>query len=184
MPRAFFKRYMPSVETVRSIRAFHLFGDALFHPALWHLNRRSAALGVAAGLFCGLIPGPLQMIGAGVAAVLFHFNLPVALFTTLYTNPVTIVPLYFVAYRIGAFVLGAAGGTPPPPPPDWVFTQPVQSAQAFGQWTLSLGAPLALGVFLLAVILAAIGYIVVRVLWSIYLRRAWTARRRRRAAAA
>jgi hypothetical protein len=48
---------------------------------------------------------------------------------------------------------------------------------------MSLGAPLALGVFLLACLLALAGYLIVRVLWNIHLRRAWIARRRRRRAA-
>lgn len=179
MPRKFFKRYMPSVDKVREVRALHLFGDALFHPGLWHLNRRSAAGGVAAGMFCGLIPGPFQMLGAGIAAVLFRVNLPVALLTTLYTNPLTIVPLYLVAYKIGGLTLGAAGGRPPDPPPDWVWSDPLGSGEALGAWALGLGAPLALGVFLLACILAVAGYAVVRLLWNIHLRRAWVNRRRR-----
>jgi len=182
MPRKFLKRYMPSAEKVRQVRALHLFGDALFHPALWHLNRRSAAGGVAVGMFCGLIPGPLQMLGAGIAAVVFRVNLPVALLTTLYTNPLTIVPLYLVAYQIGNFVLGAAGGHPPAAPPDWVWTDTVGSVEALGNWAMGLGAPLALGVFLLACLLAVLGYVVVRVLWNVHLRRAWMARRRRRLA--
>ena len=180
MPRKFFKRYMPSVDKVRQVRALHLFGDALFHPALWHLNRRSAAGGVAVGMFCGLIPGPLQMLGAGIAAVLFRVNLPTALLSTLYTNPLTIVPLYLVAYQIGSLVLGAGGGKPAVAPPDWAWTDVRGSIDALGQWALGLGAPLALGVFLLACLLAAIGYATVRVLWNIHLRRAWMARRRRR----
>ena len=181
MPRKFFKRYMPSVDKVRAVKAFHVFGDRLFHPALWHLNRRTAAGGVAIGLFCGLIPGPLQMLGAGIAALVLRMNLPVALLTTLYTNPLTIVPLYLVAYQIGTLVLGATGGAEPEPPPDWVWTQPMASAEAFGQWMLGLGAPLALGVFLLATLLSVCGYLLVRVLWNIHLRRAWAARRNRRA---
>lgn len=179
MPRKFFKRWMPSVDKVREVRILGMFGDALFHPALWDLNRRSAAGGVATGLFCGLIPGPLQMLGAGIAAVLFRVNLPVALVTTLYTNPLTIVPLYFVAYKIGSLALGAAGGHPPAPPPEWVFAQPLASAEAMGQWALGLGMPLVLGVFLLACGLAVAGYLLVRVLWSIHLRRAWARRRRK-----
>jgi uncharacterized protein (DUF2062 family) len=180
MPRKFFKRYMPSAHKVREVRVLHLFGDALFHPALWHLNRRSAAGGVAVGMFCGLIPGPFQMLGAGIAAVIFHVNLPVALLTTLYTNPLTIVPLYLIAYKIGSLVLGATRGKPPEPPPDWEWTDLLGSAEALGQWALGLGAPLALGVFLLACLLAAAGYVVVRLLWNVHLRRAWLARRRRR----
>jgi len=184
MPRKFFRRYMPSAEKVREVRALRLFGDALFHPALWHLNRRSAAGGVAVGMFCGLIPGPLQMLGAGIAAVLFRVNLPTALLTTLYTNPLTIVPLYLVAYKLGSLVLGAGGGPPPAPPPQWQWSAQMASIEALGKWTMGLGAPLALGVFLLACLLAAAGYVIVRVLWNIHLRRAWIARRQRQQRAA
>lgn len=180
VPRKFFKRYMPSAERVREVKALRVFGDAVFHPALWDLNRRSVAGGVATGLFCGLIPGPLQMLGAGILAILFRVNLPVALLTTLYTNPFTIVPLYFVAYKIGGFVMGVAAGKELAPPPDWSWSQPMASMEAFGQWALGLGAPLALGVFMLATLLAVTGYLLVRLVWSIYLRRAWLTRRQRR----
>jgi uncharacterized protein (DUF2062 family) len=179
MPRKFFRRIMPSVDKVREMRAFALFGDTLFHPSLWHLNRRSAAGGFAVGLFCGLIPGPLQMLGAGIACVLFRVNLPVALVATLYTNPLTIVPLYLVAYQIGSFVLGSSGAHPVATPPDWTWSEPLRSAEAIGQWMLGLGPPLALGVLLLACLLSALGYVVLRALWSVHLRRAWHARRRR-----
>jgi uncharacterized protein (DUF2062 family) len=179
MPRKFFRKVMPSVDKVREIRALTMFGDTLFHPSLWHLNRRSAAGGVAIGLFCGLIPGPLQMLGAGVACVFFRVNLPVALVTTLYTNPLTIVPLYLIAYEIGSLVLGQAGGGTVAAPPDWNWARPWTSMQAMGEWMVGLGPPLALGVFLLACALSVVGYVVVRTLWSIHLRRSWHARRRR-----
>jgi hypothetical protein len=180
MARKFFKRLMPSVERVREVKALGIFGERVFHPALWHLNRRTAAGGVAVGLFCGLIPGPLQMLGAGIAALWLRVNLPVALLTTLYTNPVTIVPLYLIAFQIGAFVLGATGGRPPAPPPEWVWSQPAATMQAYSDWVLGLGAPLALGVLLLALLLAGAGYVAVRVFWNVYLRLAWAARKRRR----
>lgn len=110
MSRKWFRRCLPTVERVREVKALARFGDALFHPALWHLNRRSTAGGVAAGLFCGLIPGPFQMHGAGIAAAIFRVNLPVVLASMPYTNPLTIFPLYLVAYQLGAFVLGAGTG--------------------------------------------------------------------------
>jgi hypothetical protein len=176
--RRFFKRNLPSVDKVREVKALALFGDILFHPALWHLNRRTAAGGFAAGLFCGLIPGPFQMLGAGIAAIVFRVNLPVALATTLYSNPLTIVPLYLVAYQFGALVLGAAAGRDAPAPPDWMWSHPVASAEAYGQWMLGLGAPLALGLFMLASSLALVGYVAVRMLWSAHLRRAWMARKK------
>lgn len=179
MPRKYFRKFMPDVDKVREVKALAMFGDTLFHPALWHLNRRSAAGGVAVGLFCGLIPGPLQMLGAAIVCVIVRVNLPLALVTTLYTNPFTIVPLYLIAYQIGGFTLGASGYDKPPALPDWDWSNVLASMQAMGHWMMSLGAPLAVGLFLLATILAALGYVVVRGIWSIYLRRAWHARRQR-----
>jgi uncharacterized protein len=179
MPRKLFKKYTPSVDRVREVKALAMFGDTLFHPALWHLNRRSAAGGVAVGMFCGLIPGPLQMLGAAIVCLIIRVNLPVALLTTLYTNPFTIVPLYLLAYQIGSLALGASGGRHAPRPPDWDWSALGASMRALLDWTLSLGTPLALGLFMLACLLAAIGYFTVRVSWNVYLRRAWAQRRHR-----
>lgn len=179
MPRKYFRKFMPDVDKVREVKALSMFGDTLFHPALWHLNRRSAAGGVAVGLFCGLIPGPLQMLGAAIVCVILRVNLPLALVTTFYTNPITIVPLYLIAYEIGGFTLGTHGLTKPPALPEWEWTNLLASMEAMGRWMMSLGAPLALGLLLLASMLAALGYVTVRGAWSIYLRRAWRARRHR-----
>ncbi|MDQ3215004.1 MAG: DUF2062 domain-containing protein [Pseudomonadota bacterium] len=179
MPRKYFRKVMPNVDKVREVKALSMFGDTLFHPALWHLNRRSAAGGVAVGLFCGLIPGPLQMLGSAIACVVFRVNLPLALVTTFYTNPITIVPLYLIAYEIGGFTLGARALVRPPALPEWDWTHLMHSMEAMGRWALGLGAPLGLGLLLLATFLAALGYVTVRGLWSVYLRRAWHARRRR-----
>ena len=179
MPRKYFRRIMPDIDKVREVKALSMFGDTLFHPALWHLNRRSAAGGVAVGMFCGLIPGPFQMLGAAIACVLLRKNLPLALVTTLYTNPITIVPLYLIAYQIGGFTLGSGGIAKPPVLPEWQWTDMLASMAAMSRWMMGLGTPLALGLFLLASILAALGYFIVRGAWSIYLRRAWHARRRR-----
>ncbi|MGB2818826.1 MAG: DUF2062 domain-containing protein [Burkholderiaceae bacterium] len=182
MARKFFRKYMPNVDKVREVKALGVFGDALFHPALWHLNRRSAAGGVAVGMFCGLIPGPLQMLGAAIVCLIARVNLPVALVTTLYTNPFTIVPLYLLAYEIGSLTLGVSGGkASAPPAPTWNWTAIATSLRAMGEWMLGLGAPLAVGLVMLACILATAGYFAVRVAWTIHLRRAWQRRRQRRA---
>jgi len=177
--RKHLKRYIPDHDAVRSNRWLAIFGDTLLHPRLWHLNRHSAAGGVAVGLFCGLIPGPLQMLGAAVLSVIFRVNLPLALVSTLYTNPLTIVPLYFVGYQIGRLFFGNASEFVPPPEFDWHnFSQWVG---ATFDWMAGLGKPLALGLPLLALTLAGLGYFVVQAAWRIYLIRAWRHRRKRRA---
>jgi uncharacterized protein (DUF2062 family) len=173
-----FKKILPTYESVVENKFLRLFGDLLLHPGIWAWNRRSVAGGIATGLFCGLIPGPLQVITATAAAIFFRINLPVAIVGTFYTNPLTIVPLYLLGYEIGAFTLGATGGVAPPPPPDFVWGEFGQSMRELIAWGVNLGAPLALGVLLLAVLLAIGGYIVVRVAWHIYLRHVSVKRKR------
>lgn len=184
MPRRFLRKLMPSVERVREYRVLGVFGDRVFHPSLWHLNRRSASGGVAVGLFCGLIPGPLQMLGAAVACVVLRVNLPVALLATFYTNPLTIVPLYVAAYYIGSWVMGTSDEHPMTMPPDWTWSDPSGSLDRTIEWMLGLGPPLALGVFLLACLLAGLGYLLVRTVWDYQLRRVWHRRQRHAANAA
>ncbi|MDP2826690.1 MAG: DUF2062 domain-containing protein [Sulfuritalea sp.] len=172
------RQFLPDHESIRSNRWFAPFENTLLHPRLWHLNRRSAAGAVAAGMFCGLIPGPFQMLGSAICAVVFRVNLPLAMLTTFYTNPFTIVPLYIVAFAIGQWALPGENQpfvVPPEPGEDGL----VAWLQALIDWMTGLGPPLALGVVLLAAGLAVAGYFVVRVAWRIHLIRAWRRRGQR-----
>ena len=160
--RKYIRGRLPNPESIRQIRWLRPVHHWLVHPNLWHLHRRSVSGGVAVGLFCGLIPGPLQMLGAALLAVLFRVNLPVAMFTTLYTNPFTIVPLYLLAYEIGVRVSGSNSSHVAPAFPDWHWHD---GYAPVWNWLLELGKPLLIGIPLLALGLALIGYIVVRLGW-------------------
>lgn len=176
--RKFFQRNLPSSDSVKQNRWLRPFGFWLHHPSIWHLNRRSVAGGVAIGLFCGLIPGPLQMICAALLAALFRVYLPVAIFTTLYTNPLTIVPLYLLAYRLGEIVSGTQGGLAATklsfPELHWYSW----SGELWG-WLMMLGSPLLIGLPLLALSLAVVGYVAVRVVWRVAVVLRWRARKHR-----
>ena len=87
------------------------------------MNRRSAARAVAIGLFCGLIPGPLQALAAVVACLVIRANFPIAVVTTFYTNPFTIVPLYVIAYEYGRLFF-------PNAPPSVAWSLPPSSGLA------------------------------------------------------
>ncbi|MDE2117825.1 MAG: DUF2062 domain-containing protein [Betaproteobacteria bacterium] len=179
MPKKYFRKFLPDHATIRQSRWIRPFGTWLHHPNLWHLHRRSVAGGVAIGMFCGLIPGPFQMIGAALLAVLFRVNLPVAVFTTLYTNPFTIVPLYVLAYELGAFVTGQQDGLS-----SAYFALPEMSWSNWHtvllDWVMSLGKPFAVGLPLLALSLAIAGYFVVRALWYAVVVWEWRRRAARR----
>ncbi|HVS25904.1 MAG TPA: DUF2062 domain-containing protein [Burkholderiales bacterium] len=180
----FFRKYLPSAESIRENRFIGRF-SALQHPNLWHLNRHAVAGGVAAGLFTGLIPGsnPVQFTAAALAAVIFRVNLPVAVFVTFYTNPFTIVPLYFLAYKLGAFFIGQNNGNLPQhelnlwdlPLTDWI--------SALIHWAAAMGKPLALGLILLALLFAAMGYVAVQLAWRAYIMLQWRKRKMRRSTA-
>jgi uncharacterized protein (DUF2062 family) len=179
MPRKYFRRYLPSHEQVKGNRYIGWFGRYLHHPNLWHLNRASVSGGFAIGLFSGLIPGPLQMLTAALLAVLMRVNLPVALITTLYTNPFTIVPLYVVAYFLGTALTGRSPGAMTQPP-DFDWSALGASIKALAEWSLSLGPPLAIGLVALALLLAALGWVLVQVAWRAWVVMQWRRRRLRR----
>lgn len=178
--RKFFRPFRSRFEAIRQHHWLRPFAGWLHHPNLWHLHRRSAAGGVAVGLFCGLIPGPFQMISAVLLAVLLRVNLPLAAIVTAYTNPFTIVPLYLLAYELGSMVLGASNGVIVEPPPfpevhwdNWLG--------ALWEWVSALGEPLLFGLPLLALSLAIAGYLLVRVVWHLAVVLRWQARAKRRA---
>lgn len=172
MPKKYFKKLLPSHESIQQQRWAKPFGVWLQHPNLWHLHRRSVSGGVAVGMFCGLIPGPLQMIGAALMAVLFRVNLPVAMFSTFYTNPFTIVPLYWLAYQLGAWVSGHGHTLS-----DRHFVVPEMGWDnwftVIVDWMVSLGKPFAIGLPLLAIILALLGYVSVRLGWRLWVMWQW-----------
>jgi hypothetical protein len=172
--RKHLKKYLPNHDAVHGNRWLRPFRNSLLHPRLWHLNRHSAAGAVAAGMFCGLIPGPLQMIGAAVCALVFRVNLPLALLTTLYTNPFTIVPLYVLAYQIGRIATGDSTGFVDPPALD--ITHFVAWTEAMQTWMLGVAKPLGFGLILLATSLAVGGYLLTKAAWRFYLIRAWRRR--------
>jgi len=176
VPRKFFRRYLPDPEAVRTSRMVAWCGPWLRHPNLWHLNRRSVSGAMAIGLFAGLIPGPLQMLGALLLAIPLRRNIPVALAVTLYTNPFTIVPLYVLAYGYGQLLLpGEHAAFPAAFEMSW---------SSFQELILALGQPLAIGLVALACTLAAAGYVAVRLAWRAWVVAAWRARARRRKARA
>lgn len=182
MPRKFFRRYLPSHESVRNHRYIRRLGPRLQDANLWCLNRRSVAGGVSAGLFAGLIPGsnPVQFLAAALLGVTFRVNLPIAVIVTLYSNPFTIVPLYYVAFKLGQLVMMQSGNAVP----EFVNVFEGKSwhdwLPSLIEWLAHVGKPLLIGVPLLALALAAIGYALVNWTWKTYVGLAWHRRKRRR----
>jgi hypothetical protein len=179
MPRKFFRKYLPSHAAISANPYVARFGSWLKHHNLWHLHRRSIAGGVAVGMFAGLIPGsnPVQFSAAVLLAIVFRVNLPIAAIVTLYSNPFTIVPLYYLAYKLGQFALLESGGTLPPLAFDLEGKGVSEWLPAAFDWLTSVGKPLLAGLPLLALLLSVLSYIVVRWMWRCHVVHAWRRRR-------
>jgi len=127
---------------------------------VFSFTREPLARGVAIGMLCGLIPGPLQVLASLGLCAWLRGNAIAAALATAYTNPLTIVPLYWVAFQIGAFLLPGQRTMPP-------FVAPEGGMGAWavglGEWMTALGWPLLLGLPVLAIVLAANAYALVQV---------------------
>ncbi len=176
-------RFLPSPETIRSNRWLRWLGPTLQHPRLWHVSRRGLALGMALGIFFGLLIPIAQIPVSAAAAVALRANVPAAVASTLVTNPVTFGPVYFAAWRLGSAILGEPVEQREGPPTPAV--EPESSEEGwFGlaaRRVLGVGKPLLLGLAILACSVGVLTYFAVSWLWT--LKVWWTRRRRLRAIA-
>ncbi|MCE9642637.1 MAG: DUF2062 domain-containing protein [Betaproteobacteria bacterium] len=179
MPRKFFRKYLPSHAAISENRYVARFGSLLTHHNLWHLHRRSVAGGFAVGMFAGMIPGsnPVQFTAAALLAIGFRVNLPISVIVTLYSNPFTIVQLYYFAFKLGQLVVMDSGATMPEIALHLEGKGFREWLPAALDWLASIGKPLLIGLPLLALLLAAISYPLVRVAWRCYVVQAWRRRK-------
>lgn len=175
---------MPSRESVRGNRWLRWLGPALHHPRLWHTSRRGLALGVAVGLFFGLLVPLAQIPLSAATAVVLRANLPAAMVSTLVTNPATFGPIYYAAWRLGSAVLGEPlpeGSAQEMPESDEPLDPlPEDSSMAHAMARLmAVGKPLLLGLALLATGAGLLAYALVSWAWAVHV--LWRRRRRLRA---
>lgn len=166
MPRKWLKSIMPDHQEMREHPHLRRFGERLTEPKLWHLNRRSVAGGVALGLFVAYIPAPGQMLIAAALAILIRVNLPLSVMGVWVTNPLTIPPMFYFAYLVGAWILNI-------PADEQTF---IMSWEWFTTDFLAMWQPLLLGSFICGTVAALLGVVIVRLLWRLIVVRSWVKR--------
>lgn len=170
MPKKFLRRYLPDPTAVRENPALRPLGVLLNNPEIWHLHRRSVAGAAFIGLFCAFLPIPFQMLVAGVLAVGSRCNLPLSVALVWITNPLTIGPMFYFAYRLGAWLLDTE--------------LEVQSIELSFAWLVdnldTIGYPLLFGSLLCGWVLGLTGFVFVRITWRLHVIRRWQERRARR----
>ena len=106
MPRRLLKKICPSPGSLQKRWYLRPFGDRIADPRLWTLHRRAVTSAFGVGLAICFIPLPVHLLVAGIIAIALRINLPAIYGTTLLVNPLTCVPVYYTAYRVGTTLLG------------------------------------------------------------------------------
>ena len=146
------------------------FGDLIHDPNLWVIRRRNVVPAFALGLFVAYLPFPGHMLTAALLALALSVNIPVAVLSTLVSNPLTMGPMYYLAFSVGQSLLGQA------PRP---FEFEMSFAWLFERFAY-IWQPLILGCVLLGAILSLIGFIALDLLWRASISDYLARRRQRR----
>ena len=175
-----FRRYLPDPDALRQHRALRRLAPRLQHPRLWHVNRRGIAMGLAIGVFFGLLIPVAQIFFAAVVALLLRANIPAAVGSTLITNPITFAPVYYAAYHLGAWMLGQAEVPVADVDLENVAARTETGLALWMDRLATVGAPLAAGLLTLAVCLSVLIYFAVHWVWRLRIVRAWQRRKANR----
>lgn len=159
MPKRIIKKYMPDHKTIRDHKHLKVFGKLLHDGNLWHFNRRSVSGAFAVGIFCAFIPLPLQMVIAAAIAILVRVNLPVSVSLVWLTNPITMPPIFYTSYKVGAYVMGQEA----------ISSDYQLNAQWFTEQLDLIWQPFLLGSFICGIIASALAYTIIRFLWRLHI---------------
>lgn len=139
----------------------------LFRP-----TRRSVPRGVALGLFVGVMIPLAHFAVATVLALFVRANIPAALLATFVGFPVIYVFLVALGYKIGNWLLNVDASTAIQPLSE---TMHATRTDDLLERLTGAGIHTAVGLFVIATILASIGYLATSFLW-----RWWVGTKRRR----
>jgi uncharacterized protein (DUF2062 family) len=159
MSKYLFKKYLPHPDTIVKNRWIKLLGPRLQESSLWHINRKSCSGGIAVGVFCAFVPIPFQMLLAAIGAILFKSNILVAVPMVWISNPITMPPMFYFCYLIGANILSSSiEGFAFELSFAWLLTE-----------LLEIWQPFLLGCLVVGIVTSTLSFIMVRVLWRLHI---------------
>jgi uncharacterized protein (DUF2062 family) len=171
MPKRLIKRFMPDQETIRNHKHLQFLGTLLHDPNILHLNRRSVSGAFSVGLLMAFVPVPFQMVLAAIGAIVVRVNLPISVALVWVTNPLTMPPIFYFAYKVGT----------------WILQTPLRDIQfeLSTEWLMGelgmIWQPFLLGCFVSGVVFAVLGNVAIRLIWRLLVSRNWRRRQQKRA---
>ncbi len=102
-------------------------------------------------------------------AIFFGINLPVLIATVWVTNPITWVPIFYFAYRVGVWFMGGTAET-------------VDALNLSADWSslehafAEIWQPLCLGSAICGIVAGTVSYLLVEALWRYHVHKRWRER--------
>ncbi len=164
-----FKKYRPTRERLLETRSLQFLGERIHDPNLWHINRHSISYAVLIGGICCFLPIPFQTIPCLFLCMMIRCNIPLAIVIVWISNPVTMPPMMYFAYRVGNWMMGQ--------------TNRVESIELSVKWLTAqisiVWEPILLGSLVSGFSIGIVGFIAVRLYWRWKISHDWKRRRAR-----
>lgn len=167
MPKKLLKRFIPSQQFIKEHPSLRFLGPIRDDPNIFHLNRYSVSMAFLVGMFLAFFPIPAQMIVAAMVALWVRCNLPIAVTLVWITNPITIPPIFFATYTLGAWVLDT-----PAMNIDITFTWEWINGELTRIWKPLLAGSLITGIFC-----GVTSYTIINIIWQWQVIRKWRNRK-------
>ncbi|PTQ11600.1 hypothetical protein CLG96_09230 [Sphingomonas oleivorans] len=171
--RAWSQKNMPTRETFENIRWLRPVAHRVLRPDLWRFHRRSVPRGVALGVLVGVLVPVAQTVFAALFALPARANVPVAALTTFITNPLTTPAIWAFSIWVGRRILALASidaGA--------LANQVHPQAMGWMDWLVhDVGPALAVGLILVSLIGATLGYLLAAFGWRWWIGHKWRHRR-------
>lgn len=166
------KGHAPTRERLGGNRFLRPVAHRVLEPSLWRFTRRSVPRGVALGTVTGILFPFAHMPLAAVLALPARANVPTAVAVTLINNPVTVPFIWWAAYQTGRWVLRLDREVPGQP-----IATNVHAHAGWLQWLVAQGGPaLLVGLVIIAVAAAVLGYVGTSLGWRWWIARKWRRR--------
>lgn len=170
------RRHTPTREQMAQNRYLKPIAHRFLSPELWRFTRRSVPRGVALGLFAAFIVPLGQIFLAAFLALPARANVPLAALVTFVTNPFTFPFWAIIAKKLGDFMLNidrSMGGL--------ALSDTRDGLVAYIAELLGVAAVAYFGFLVLAILSAAVGYLVSSWVWRYLVGRKRTKRLARNA---
>lgn len=171
MPRRIIRRLFPNLDSIQDNKNLRFLGRWLSNQNLWHLNRRSVARAIAVGFFSAWLPSLGQMPFAAMLAIIVRANIPISVLLIFLSNPLTIPPMVFAAYKFGAWILAT---------PFDASAIDFSTMNGLVEGLVQVWQPFLLGCLAAASVSAVIGYFIGWYTWRYLVVSRWLKRKQQR----